>query len=119
MLRHLDKSLKILNQTISKDIKNTEEKTIYVEDPPTTQVNVSHDKYVTVSLPLTSLNIEDISKEIYLRNLKDVNIDISNIKPGDILVYQADESSPEGITRGKWKSMKNVPNAVNIDAGEY
>ena len=67
---------------------------------------------VTVSLPLTSIDVEELVNEVterlQLSNLKDV--DVTSLEDGSLLIYNHEET--------KWKASRKLEKQF-LDAGEY
>ena len=76
---------------------------------PTRTLNSINNR-VTVSLPMTTIDVEEVSKRIQLENLRDVDVKTYGKEDGSVLVF--DESTQ------MWKSQRLL-NTQIIDAGEY
>lgn len=76
---------------------------------PTRTLNFINNR-VTVSLPMTTIDVEEVSKRIQLENLRDVDVKTYGKEDGSVLVF--DEYTQ------MWKSQRLLNKQI-IDAGEY
>lgn len=81
---------------------------MYYKEPTRTLNSINN--RVTVSLPMTTIDVEEVSKRIQLENLRDVDVKTYGKEDGSVLVF--DESTQ------MWKSQRLL-NTQIIDAGEY
>ena len=81
---------------------------MYYKEPTRTLNSINN--RVTVSLPMTTIDVEEVSKRIQLENLRDVDVKTYGKEDGSVLVF--DESTQ------MWKSQRLL-NTQFIDAGEY
>lgn len=81
---------------------------MYYKEPTRTLNSINN--RVTVSLPMTTIDVEEVSKRIQLENLRDVDVKTYGKEDGSVLVF--DESTQT------WRS-KRLLNKQIIDAGEY
>lgn len=81
---------------------------MYYKEPTRTLNSINN--RVTVSLPMTTIDVEEVSKRIQLENLRDVDVKTYGKEDGSVLVF--DESTQ------MWKSQRLLNKQI-IDAGEY
>lgn len=81
---------------------------MYYKEPTRTLNSINN--RVTVSLPMTTIDVEEVSKRIQLENLRDVDVKTYGKEDGSVLVF--DKSTQ------MWKSQRLLNKQI-IDAGEY
>jgi hypothetical protein len=81
---------------------------MYYKEPIRTLNSINN--RVTVSLPMTTIDVEEVSKRIQLENLRDVDVKTYDKEDGSVLVF--DEYTQ------MWKSQRLLNKQI-IDAGEY
>ena len=81
---------------------------MYYKEPTRTFNSINN--RVTVSLPMTTIDVEEVSKRIQLENLRDVDVKTYGKEDGSVLVF--DESTQT------WRSQRLLNKQI-IDAGEY
>lgn len=81
---------------------------MYYKEPTRTLNSINN--RVTVSLPMTTIDVEEVSKRIQLENLRDVDVKTYGKEDGSVLVF--DESTQT------WRSQRLLNKQI-IDAGEY
>lgn len=81
---------------------------MYYKEPTRTLNSINN--RVTVSLPMTTIDVEEVSKRIQLENLRDVDVKTYGKEDGSVLVF--DKSTQ------MWKSQRLLDKQI-IDAGEY
>jgi hypothetical protein len=81
---------------------------MYYKEPTRTLNSINN--RVTVSLPMTTIDAEEVSKRIQLENLRDVDVKTYGKEDGSVLVF--DEYTQ------MWKSQRLLNKQI-IDAGEY
>ena len=81
---------------------------MYYKEPTRTLNSINN--RVTVSLPMTTIDVEEVSKRIQLENLRDVDVKTYGKEDGSVLVF-------DKFTQ-MWKSQRLLNKQI-IDAGEY
>lgn len=81
---------------------------MYYKEPTRTLNSINN--RVTVSLPMTTIDVEEVSKRIQLENLRDVDVKTYGKEDGSVLVFNEYTQM--------WKSQRLLNKQI-IDAGEY
>ena len=81
---------------------------MYYKEPTRTLNSINN--RVTVSLPMTTIDVEEVSKRIKIENLRDVDVKTYGKEDGSVLVF-------DGYTQ-TWRSQRLLNKQI-IDAGEY